>query len=49
MTEAHRAAWLTRIETLGTTVVVLMIGAMALWSKSAVQGPECCWSSGALC
>lgn len=31
-----RPAWLTRIETIGTTLVVLMIGAMTIWYE-AVQ------------
>ena len=31
-------AWLSRIETLGTTVVVLLIGSMMLWSEALVRG-----------
>ena len=27
-------AWLTRVETLGTTVVVLMVGAMTIWYEA---------------
>jgi hypothetical protein len=30
--------WLTRIETLGTTVVVLMVGAMMIWYEAVVRG-----------
>jgi hypothetical protein len=30
-------AWLTRIETLGTTVVVLMIGSMMIWQEAIVR------------
>jgi len=33
-----RPGWLTRIETLGTTVVVLMVGAMVIWYEAAVRG-----------
>jgi hypothetical protein len=29
-----RPAWLARIETLGTTVVVLMVGAMMMWYEA---------------
>lgn len=35
MNAPARPGWLSRIETLGTTIVVLMIGAMVLWFKSA--------------
>jgi hypothetical protein len=31
-------AWLSRIETLGTTLVVLLIGSMMLWSEALVRG-----------
>jgi len=31
--------WLSSIEMLGTTAVVLMIGGMVLWYKAAVRGP----------
>jgi hypothetical protein len=31
-------AWLLRIETLGTTLVVLLIGSLMLWSEAAVRG-----------
>jgi hypothetical protein len=31
-------AWLARIEMLGTTLVVLLIGIMMLWSEAAVRG-----------
>ena len=34
MTLPEQPGWLSRIETLGTTVVVLMIGAMVLWLKA---------------
>ena len=30
--------WLTRIETLGTTVVVLMVGAMMIWYEAVLRG-----------
>jgi NADH:ubiquinone oxidoreductase subunit 6 (subunit J) len=30
--------WLTRIETLGTTVVVLLVGAMMIWYEAVVRG-----------
>lgn len=33
-------AWLTSVEMLGTTAVVLMIGAMVLWYKAAVREPR---------
>lgn len=29
--------WLTRIETLGTTLVVLMIGAMMIWNEAVAR------------
>jgi len=29
-----RPSWLTRIETLGTTIVVLMVGSMMLWYEA---------------
>jgi hypothetical protein len=32
-----RPGWLTRIETLGTTVVVLMVGAMMIWYEAVVR------------
>ncbi|HWB41678.1 MAG TPA: hypothetical protein VG500_10490 [Gemmatimonadales bacterium] len=32
-----RPEWLTRIETLGTTVVVLMVGSMMVWHESVVR------------
>jgi len=35
MSAPDRPGWLYRIETLGTTVVVLMIGGMMLWFKAA--------------
>lgn len=35
MNAPARPRWLSRVETLGTTIVVLMIGAMVLWFKSA--------------
>ena len=31
-------AWLARIETLGTTLIVLLIGSMMLWSEALVRG-----------
>src|SRR2546423_6435736 len=31
-------AWLSRIETLGTTLVVLLIGSMMLWSEALMGG-----------
>ena len=34
MTAPDQPGWLSRIETLGTTIVVLMIGGMALWFKA---------------
>jgi hypothetical protein len=34
---AVRPEWLTRIETLGTTVVVLMVGSMMVWHESVVR------------
>ncbi len=37
MTESERPGWLSRVEMLGTTVVVLMIGGMVLWFKAAEQ------------
>jgi hypothetical protein len=33
-----KPAWLTRIETVGTTIVVLMIGAMTIWYEALVRG-----------
>ena len=30
--------WLTRIETLGTTAVVLMVGAMMIWYEAVLRG-----------
>jgi hypothetical protein len=30
--------WLTRIETLGTTVVVLLVGSMMIWYEAVVRG-----------
>ena len=30
--------WLTRIETLGTTVVVLMVGSMMIWNEAVGRG-----------
>jgi hypothetical protein len=30
-------AWLTRIEMLGTTIVVLMIGSMMIWNEAMVR------------
>jgi hypothetical protein len=35
VTESDRPGWLFRIETLGTTLVVLMIGGLVLWFKAA--------------
>jgi hypothetical protein len=32
-----RPAWLTRVETLGTTIVVLMIGSMMIWHEAIVH------------
>jgi hypothetical protein len=32
-----RPDWLSRIETLGTTVVVLMVGSMMIWHEAAVR------------
>jgi hypothetical protein len=32
--------WLTRIETIGTTAVVLMIGAMMIWFEAAEREPR---------
>lgn len=31
-------AWLSRIETLGTTIVVVMIGSMMIWHEAIVRG-----------
>jgi hypothetical protein len=31
-------SWLTRIETLGTTIVVLMVGSMMLWFEAVERG-----------
>ena len=36
---AGTPAWLTSIEMLGTTIVVLMIAGMVLWYRSAVHDP----------
>ena len=30
--------WLTRIETLGTTVVVLLVGSMMIWNEAVERG-----------
>jgi hypothetical protein len=38
MTVPDQPAWLSRIETLGTTIVVLMIGGMVLWSRAGERG-----------
>jgi uncharacterized membrane protein (UPF0136 family) len=35
-----KAAWLTSIEMLGTTTVVLMIGGMVLWYEAEVRDPR---------
>ena len=32
--------WLSRIETLGSTVVVLMVGGMMIWAKAPARGPS---------
>jgi hypothetical protein len=40
MTVPDRPAWLFRIEMLGTTIVVLMIGGMVLWFKGSGQEPR---------
>ena len=36
----RQASWLASIEMLGTTTVVLMVGAMVLWFKADVHGPR---------
>jgi hypothetical protein len=33
-------SWLASIEMLGTTAIVLMVGAMVLWLKASVHGPR---------
>jgi len=33
----ERPAWLSRIETLGTTIVVVMIGSMMIWHEAIVR------------
>jgi uncharacterized membrane protein (UPF0136 family) len=37
---ARQPHWLTSLEMLGTTLVVLMIGGMVLWYKAAVREPH---------
>ena len=32
--------WLSRIETLGSTVIVLMVGGMVIWDKAPARGPS---------
>jgi hypothetical protein len=39
MTAPDQPAWLSRIEMLGTTIVVLMVGGMVLWSKAGERQP----------
>jgi hypothetical protein len=38
--------WLTRIETLGTTLVVLMIGAMMIWYEAVARGARLAFTIG---
>ena len=33
-------SWLSRIETVGTTVVVLMVGGMMIWYEAVERGPR---------
>jgi hypothetical protein len=35
-----RPDWLSRIETLGTTAVVLMVGSMMIWYEAVERGPR---------
>ena len=35
-----RPRWLSRIETLGSTLIVLMVGGMVLWFKAAARDPR---------
>jgi hypothetical protein len=39
MTVPDHPAWLSRVEMLGTTIVVLMIGGMVLWFKAGEREP----------
>jgi hypothetical protein len=32
--------WLSRIEMLGTTIIVLLIGSMMIWYEAVVRGPR---------
>lgn len=34
------AGWLWRIEMLGTTIIVLLVGGMMLWAEALVRGPR---------
>ena len=40
------ATWLTSVEMLGTTLVVLMIGGMVLWYEAAVRDPRLVFTIG---
>lgn len=42
-----RPFWLGRVETLGTTLVVLLIAAMVLWLDAAEQAPRVAFAIGA--
>ena len=33
-----RPGWLIRVETIGTTIIVLMVGSMMIWYEAAVRG-----------
>lgn len=32
--------WMSRVETLGSTIIVLMVGGMVLWFKASVREPR---------
>ena len=36
--QGARPGWLSRIETLGTTIVVLMVGSMMIWYEAVQRG-----------
>jgi hypothetical protein len=44
--QAVRAHWVSRIETLGTTAVVLMVGSMMLWYEAIERGRRLAFTIG---
>lgn len=41
-----KATWLTSVEMLGTTLIVLMVGGMVLWHEAAVREPRLVFTIG---